>query len=83
MVETAEKWTVPKLPANRAIVGRSLPEPIWQVHTCRFRGNTLVEISPPVAEGSPLYQKRPEKYKATHAPVKKVTRFVASTVLRW
>ncbi len=82
MVETTEKWTVPKLPAKRAIAGES-PELPNQVHTCRFKGNTLIEITPPLMDGSPLYQKRPEKYKAAHAPMKKVIRYVTPMLLRW
>ena len=76
MVENTEKWTVPKLDER-------LPGPDLQIHTCRFRGNTLVELTPPLAPLSPLYQRRPEKYKATEAPTKKTTRYVSPTVLRW
>ena len=54
-----------------------------QVHTCRFRGNTLIEISPPLQHGSPLYKHRAEDLKATKAPVKKVTRYVTPQVLQW
>jgi hypothetical protein len=52
-----------------------------QIHTCLFKGNTLVEITPPL--GSTLYQNRPEKYKTTKAPMKKVTRYVTPQTLRW
>ena len=54
-----------------------------QVHTCRFKGNTLIEISPPLQKGSPLYRHRAEKYKATKAPMKKVTRYVTPQTLQW
>ena len=74
VAEWTEKWTVPNL---------GWPGPAQQVHACRFRGNTLVEITPPLMAGSPLYQRRPEKYQARQAPVKKVTRFVSTLVLKW
>ena len=51
-----------------------------QVHTCRFLGNTLISISPPL---SPLYDGRSEKYRASEAPMTKVTRFVTPLVLKW
>ncbi len=51
-----------------------------RVHTCRFRGNTVVEISPPL---SPFYTGRAEKYQASQAPMRNVTRFVTPTVLKW
>ena len=80
MVEKTEVWTLPK-----GWLGRKAS----QVHTCRFRGNTLVEITPPLPtiankeSGSPLYQGRPEKYKANKSLMKKVTRFVTPLVLKW
>ncbi len=73
--ETTEKWTVPKL-------HRYLSGPNQQVFTCRFKGNTLVEISPSLF-GSPLYQARTKRYQAGQAPTKKVTRYVTPVVLRW
>lgn len=54
-----------------------------QVHTCRFRGNTLTEISPPLPNGLPLYKRRAEECKAAKAPMKKVTRYVTPHVLKW
>jgi chorismate-pyruvate lyase len=80
MVETSEKWTVPKLPAKRAI--ESLSGLTNQVHTCRFKGNTLVEVSPPLTDGSPLYSRRSHFLK-DKAPMMKVTRYVTPAVLRW
>ena len=76
VVEAKEEWTSPK-------VDRRIPGPDLQVHLCRFRGNTLVEITPPFAPSSRLYRERPERYKSTEAPMKKVTRYVSPTVLRW
>ncbi len=53
------------------------------VHTFRFRGNTLVEVSPPLLPDSPLYRDRPQKYKAAKAPIRKLTRYVTEQVLKW
>jgi len=54
-----------------------------ETFTCKFRGNTLVDISPrPEGPGYPLYTKR-EGYKAGHAPMKKVTRFISPTIIDW
>jgi hypothetical protein len=74
VAERTEVWTVPRL---------TWSGPDKQVHTCRFKGNTLVEITPPLMAGSPLYQQRPEKYKASQAPMKKVTRYVTPCTLNW
>jgi hypothetical protein len=51
--------------------------------TMKFKGNTLVELSPPLAPGSWLYQQRPALYRAKQAPVKEVTRYVTPFQLRW
>jgi hypothetical protein len=84
VVETTEKWTMVKLPPNRAnFADQPVSTLATQVHTCRFKGNTLIEITPPLTDGSPLYQKRPEKYKVTQAPTKKVTRYITPAVLKW
>ena len=54
-----------------------------------FKGNTLVEISPPVPtwpldKGNWwLYQNRAGKYRFTKAPLNEVTRFVTPRCLRW
>jgi hypothetical protein len=87
MRQTTEKWTVPKLQ-------RFLSGPDREVCTCQFRGNTLVEISPPLFKGNslevppavhgyPLYQRRAAKYQVAEAPMKQVTRFVTPPVVRW
>ncbi len=64
------------------------PGPTWEPlkeparYTCRFRGNTLVDISPrDEGKGLPLYQR--DNLKATKAPTHSVTRFVAATVPKW
>ncbi len=51
-----------------------------KIHTFRFRGNTLLEATPPL---SPLYDGRGEKYKGTKAPMRKVKRYVTSQILEW
>lgn len=58
------------------------PGPSWQPakeprqHVCRFRGNTLVEITPrDPGPGYPLYLR--EEMKATNAPMKRVSRFIS------
>jgi hypothetical protein len=54
-----------------------------QQFTCRFRGNTLVDISPRTeGAGYPLYTKR-DRYKARKAPMKKLSRYVSSTTIEW
>jgi len=54
-----------------------------QVHTCRFKGNTLIEIWPALQDGSPLYKRRAAKYRATKAPMRKVTRYVTPQAVQW
>ena len=73
MVEKTEQWTIPRLGGWKA--------PDEQVHSCKFKGNTLVEISPPLVPGSPLYQR--SHYLQARAPMKKVTRFATPAVIRW
>lgn len=75
IVETTEQWTIPKL-SDR------LGGPDKQEHICRFRANTLVEISPPLAPGCPLYSRRAHFLKDEVA-MKKVTRYVTPMVPRW
>ncbi|MFH1009542.1 MAG: hypothetical protein V1800_18870, partial [Candidatus Latescibacterota bacterium] len=69
-----EHWTVPRV---------RFPGPDAKVHTCRFRGNTLIEITPGLEGNSPLYQGRREKYRTASAPTKRVTRYVSPLVARW
>jgi hypothetical protein len=76
MAERTEKWNVyfwekPK----------DMPNP--QDYTLKFKGNTLIEISPPLAPGTWLYQVRAEKYKASKAPTMEVLRYVTDQRLVW
>jgi len=51
-------------------------------YVCRFRGNTLVDISPrDEGVGYPLYQR--ESMRGTNAPMKSVERYVAPVLPRW
>jgi hypothetical protein len=74
--ETSGRWTIPGIPT---IQGGTMET---REHTCRFKGNTLVAISPPLIPGSPLFQNR-ARFLQTAAPTVKVTRFAAERVLRW
>jgi len=68
-----EEWVIP------SFSGKQGPE--MQVHTCKFKGNTLTEISPPLVPGSPLYQR--SYFLKNEAPIKRVTRFATPLVLKW
>jgi hypothetical protein len=68
-----EEWVIP------SFSGKQGPEK--QVHTCKFKGNTLTEISPPLVPGSPLYQR--SYFLKDQAPIKRVTRFATPLVLKW
>jgi hypothetical protein len=82
--ERIERWTtdetmIPEMPTWPGRVTRNF----------RFRGNTLVEITPPISiwpmdKGNwHLYANRREKYRASAAPMKEVTRFATSFDLHW
>lgn len=79
VAERTESWTAP--PQGSPILAE-LPKS-GQRFTMKFRGNTLVELSPPLAPGSWLYQQRPALYSPKQAPMKEVTRYVTPTQLRW
>jgi hypothetical protein len=76
MVERTEVWMIPKCFPG-------WPGPDQQLHTCRFRGNTLIEVTPPLLKDIPLYQHRPEEFKSLRVPMKKVTRYVTNQRLQW
>jgi hypothetical protein len=77
MVEATEEWAVNRLTWPGNIIGEE------QVHTCRFRGNTLVDIDPGLSPGSPLYRGRKALYATSQAPTKKVSRYVSPVTLIW
>ncbi len=72
--ERVEQWSMP---------GGLLPLGGGTVHTIRFKGNTVIDISPPLCPRTWLYQDRPKKYHSSKAPMKKVTRFASPLVLQW
>ena len=78
MEERFELWTKPEHGQHliTAIPGGT-------VFRFKFRGNTLVEVSPPLMNGSPLYRDRPKKYSAEMTPRRNVTRYVSSMILQW
>jgi hypothetical protein len=52
------------------------------VYTLRFRGNTLVDISPREDEGFyPIYKR--DQYKQDQAPQREVIRYVAPRLIKW
>ncbi len=71
IAETKERWTIPISGAEKTS----------QVHDCWFKGNTLIEMSPPLVPGANEYQRT--YYRKDKAPMKKVTRFVTPVVLKW
>ncbi len=74
--ERIERWTAPP---NANFTS---PLPGGTIYTCKFRGNTLIELSPPFP-GTWLYQGRAEKYQTAKAPMKKVVRYVTSQTFQW
>jgi hypothetical protein len=87
MVESSESYTLKwkqtefwKESTNPGASWVPLTEPAR--YTCRFRGNTLIDISPrDEGLGLPLYRR--EALQSTVTPMRKVTRFVAATVPKW
>ena len=77
MAEATEEWAVNRLTWSGNIIGEE------QVHTCRFRGNTLVEITPGLSPGSPLYLGRKALYASAMAPMKAVSRYASPITLTW
>jgi hypothetical protein len=58
------------------------PDADLATYTCRFRGNTLVDISPrDQGPGYLLYQR--SEMRATRAPMKTVERYIAPVLPRW
>ena len=76
--EKIERWSAPLQQS-----GYVLPLPAGTVYTMKFKGNTLIEITPPLVPGTWLYQDRADKYKAAKAPMRSVTRYVADQRLQW
>jgi hypothetical protein len=87
VVETTEKYTLKwyqsefwKESTNPGNAWQPASEPVQ--YTCRFRGNTLVDISPrDQGIGYPLYLR--DGMRQAKAPMKKVTRHIPTVTLRW
>lgn len=84
MQERTERWTL-----DETLVPEVPGWPGRGTRGFRFRGNTLLEITPPLRNSIPgtgewvLYRNRQEKYRADQAPVHEVTRYVTPMRLRW
>ena len=84
VAERTERWTT-----DETIVAFLPGWPGKVTRNFRFRGNTLVEITPPVPtwplnKGNWwLYQDRARKYRASKASMIEVTRFTTPLSLRW
>ena len=50
------------------------------VRTCRFKGSTLTEISPPI---NLCFDGHRQDFRKDKAPKRKVTRYVTPLVLKW
>ena len=81
MRERTERWTNPTEWGQGGLAGA----PVGTVFEFRFRGNTLVEVTPPFVpdDPNPVYGGRAEKYHTDVAPMVRRTRFVTNKVLRW
>jgi hypothetical protein len=87
MAETTEAYTLKwyqaefwKESTNPGNTWQPAKEPTR--YTCRFRGNTLVEITPRDAgPGYPLYLR--ESLKAKTAPMRQVTRYISPSIVVW
>jgi len=81
--DRTETWTTPpNITPENTVILRELPA-AGTVFNMKFRGNTLVELTPPLAPGSWLYQQRPAQFSAKEAPMREVTRYVTPFQLRW
>jgi hypothetical protein len=75
--ETTEEWHAHEIRWPGRVQGE------LTTYTCRFRGNTLVEIDPPLGPNVLLYAARRQLYARPTAPIRKATRYVAPLVLDW
>ncbi len=74
--ERVETWTSPPQGPFNLLIQPGIK------HTLRFKGNTLIEINPPIS-GSPLYRNRKTLYESNILRMHKVTRFVTPFILKW
>ncbi len=87
MVETTETYSLKWKEADFWLEGTN-PGTEWKPQdkpdrfTFRIKGNTVVEVTPKYEGGDyPLYLR--SHFDQTDAPMKKVSRFVTSTVVKW
>jgi hypothetical protein len=76
--DRVERWSLPTTGWNSKIL-----QPAGTVYTFRFRGSTLVDVSPPLMPEWWLFRDRAKRYSASQASMMKVTRFVSPRVLNW
>jgi hypothetical protein len=75
-------WVEGTLPVARVGPDGWVPPEDPEVYTCRFRGNTLMDISPRAeGPGYPLYRR--DHYKKDAAPMVEVSRYVSSAIPEW
>jgi hypothetical protein len=85
VVETTEKYTL-RWKESDFWMESTNPGKSWKpgstVYTMRFRGNTLVDISPRSdLPGYPIYQR--DHLKANKAKMKKVKRYIPTSISQW
>ncbi|MBI4586460.1 MAG: hypothetical protein HY717_20815 [Planctomycetes bacterium] len=86
VVERSEKWTLPA-----QLWGWWPGYPPGTVFTFKFKGNTLIDMSPWPTQGSQTpdesrwrpYSERAKQYASDEAPMVNVTRFVSPLVFSW
>ena len=76
--ERTETWTKPD---HQSYLITAIPG--GTKFDLRFRGNTVVEVTPPLMKDSPLYRNRLEQFSGEVAPMRTVTRQVTPLVLKW
>jgi len=84
MQERVERWTLDEtlIPGMPGWPGKATRD-------FRFKGNTLVEITPPIPNSIPgtgdwiLYRHRKEQYHLNKAPMRTVTRYITAMRLIW
>ena len=76
--ERTETWTKPD---HQSYLITAIPG--GTKFDLRFRGNTVVEVTPPLMKDSPLYRNRLQQFSGEVAPMRTVTRQVTPLVLKW
>jgi hypothetical protein len=76
--DRVERWSLPTKGWNTKIL-----QPAGTVYTFTFRGNTLVDVTPPLMPAWWLFRDRAKMYRTPKASMMKMTRFVSPRVLNW